>query len=181
VLAYPTDEDTKPVVAPCDNSAEPCTGEELDNAEHPAVYTGPFTFTWGQLNDIGSQSYFSCVEDTLDISWGDTVRPLIERSEANWRDTAFILAVNVDEAITDDELRELVDRPEGMSIEDLQELQVVRTPQITNTRAPTKGSCEEFDDTESQVEISLGLLDEDYQLITRKGIFGGRHNPWSID
>jgi hypothetical protein len=173
-LDHTSDEDlgiTEPVVYECDNPAQPCTGQQLDNAEHPPVYEGVFTALWTELNDMGSQRYINCVKATLGIDWGDTV-PRLEELEANGDVTAFILAVNT--TISDAKARELVDVPEGVSTENLQ---VVRTDQITSTH----GSCKESVDTDSRVDYSLGLLDEDKQLIPDKGVFGGSHNPWRID
>ena len=140
------------------------------------------TNTWSELDDLyGNESWYTkCANTHLGMSWERDVPKYV--STENGHDNRFIVAINVDASLTDEQIREQAaadGNPKTGA------LKVVRTGSIINTRHFKQNRCDEFIHTKSQIRVSLGKVVLDNkgafkELKTDQGIFVDCHNMWRL-
>lgn len=185
------DADGKSVTLPVvigDQPDQPITGSESNQD----VRTVPVTIgangdknrtnTWSELNNLfGNQRWYtSCTDSNLDMHWSTDV-PKFMATESK-HDNRFILAVNVSDKLTDDQIRQKAASDGNPRVD---KLPIVRTPSIINTRHLDKNRCDPFIDARSMVRVTLGKVVLDgkgnfKKLEQDKGAFVDCHNLWRL-
>lgn len=140
------------------------------------------TNSWSELNNLyGNQKWYTdCAKRNLAMTWDSDVPKYVATESKH--DNRFILAVNVSSKLTDDQIRAKAADDGNPRVDDLL---VVRTESIINTRNLGQDRCDPFIDTRSMIRVSLGkvVLDDKgnfKELKTDEGIFVDCHNLWRL-
>jgi cell division septation protein DedD len=114
------------------------------------------------------------------MNWNTDV-PKFKATEAT-HDNRFILAVNVSDKLTDDQIRQQASDDGNPHVDSLA---IVRVGSIINTRHLGDERCDQFIDTRSMIRVSLGRV-----IFDTKGAFAGLeqstgafvdcHNLWRL-
>lgn len=138
------------------------------------------TNNWVELDKLFGDTkwYTDCSNTNVEMNWDSDV-PKFAMTEGE-HDLRFIVAINVSDSITDDQIRT---KAAADGNPNTGELQVVRYETIINTRNLEDNRCDPFIHTKSQIRVTLGkpIFDENgkfKELDTTQGIFVDCHNMW---
>lgn len=172
-----------------DQPANPMSGSQTnaDPRTVPITIGTPNNHTrtnsWGDLSKVyGSQAwYVACANSNLAMNWDSDV-PRFMATEKAGHDSRFILAVNVSQSLTDDQIRQ---KAASDGNPDTGSLKVVRVGSIINTRNLGQHRCDPFVDARSMVRVSLGKVEFNPNgtfkgIETDKGAFVDCHNLWQL-
>lgn len=140
------------------------------------------TNTWSELDKLygNTKWYTDCSNTNIAMNWDKDVPTYVASEDGH--DYRFIVAINVSDSITDDQIR-------AKAAEDgnpnTSKLEIVRTETIINTRNLEDNRCDPFIHTKSQIRVTLGkpIFDDKgkfKELDKTQGIFVDCHNMWRL-
>jgi hypothetical protein len=140
------------------------------------------TNNWSELDKLfGDEKWYTdCSNTNVNMSWDSDV-PKFVATEGE-HETRFIVAINVSDSITDDQLRTKAAEDGNPNTD---KLEIVRYETVINTRDLDNNHCDPFIHTKSQIRVSLGkpIFDEAgkfKELDKTQGIFVDCHNMWHL-